>query len=522
MEPGPPRSEAEWRAEIADLRALVERLGAQLNEQAEIITALKRENEQLKRENEQLRHENALLLRRVLGPTSEKMPSVSQELRRKKPDDKQDGKAKRRANKTLRGSQKLDTEEHEHRVPDAQRRCPNCPGVTLEPLGEPETAVEYEYVPARFKRRVHRREKLCCPKCKSHVVTAPAPLKAFDKSRYGAGFISHLVVTKCADAVPLYRQAKQLVRIGVPVARSTMTDLFHRAAAALRPLVERMLQIIAQATHVQGDETSFRVQEPVKCRRGFIWTFIGAGLIAYRFSADRSGETPQQVLGGTQGKLLVDGYTGYNHVCEVDGRERAGCLAHCRRKFFEALPTAPVEARHAMDQIVEVYAVEHEAQERDLVGTDEHRLLRQTKSKPVMDALHVWLLEQQPLHLPKSPIAVAIGYAINQWKPLTRFLDDPQLPVDNNESERRLRLVAMGRRNYLFAGDDEGAENLAILMSLVVTCEAHDINPEEYLADVLLRIQVHPQARIDDLLPPVWHRLREAGELAPLPSTNSS
>ena len=292
MDPGPPRSEAEWRSEIATLRALVERLGAQLNEQAEVITALKRENEQLKRENEQLRHENALLLRRVLGPTSEKMPSVSQELRRKtKHEGKQDGKAKRRANKTLRANQRLDTEEHEHRVADDQRTCPSCPGVRLEPLGEPETSVEYEYVPARFKRRVHRREKLCCPRCKSHVVTAPAPLKVFDKARYGSGFISHLIVTKCADAVPLYRQAKQLVRLGVPVARSTMTDLFHRAAAALRPLVERMLQLIAQATHVQGDETSFRVQEPVKCRRGFIWTFIGAGLIAYRFSADRSGET---------------------------------------------------------------------------------------------------------------------------------------------------------------------------------------------------------------------------------------
>jgi transposase len=130
-------------------------------------------------------------------------------------------------------------------------------------------------------------------------------------------------------------------------------------------------------------------------------------------------------------------------------------------------------------------------------------------TKPLMDGFKIWLEEQQPLHPPKSPLSTAITYALNQWEPLTRFLDDPGLPPDNNESERRLRLIALGRKNYLFAGHDDGAENLATLMSLVVTCEAHGINPETYLADVLLRIQDHPASQIDQLLPPMWKNAKE-------------
>jgi transposase len=495
------------RSEIIALRKLVEQLGAQINEQAEVILALQQENEKLKRENEQL-------VRRLLGPKSEKMPSISREVRKKKGQKKKDGKAARKKN--AEAKKELPSDEQFHRVPDADRHCPNCPGVELTALGSPESSVEYEYVPARFIRRVHLREKLSCPKCGGYIVIARPPVKVYDKAQYGPGFIAHLVVSKCADAIPLYRQAKQLKRAGVPVARSTMTELFHRAAELLLPLVRRQLQLIAQSKHVLADETSLPIQAENKTRRGFVWTFIGAGLISYLYSPDRSGETPNKLLGGTPGKLLVDGYTGYNQVCEVEGRERAGCLAHCRRHFFDAKSNAPDEVRHALDVIVEIYAVEDDAKEARILGTEAHRALRQEITKPLMDDFKKWLEEQQPLHPPKSPLVAAINYALNQWKPLTCFLDDPGLPPDNNESERRLRLIALGRKNYLFAGHDEGAENLATLMSLVVTCEAHDINPETYLADVLLRVQDHPASLIDQLLPPMWKAARvvEAAELA--------
>lgn len=216
--------------------------------------------------------------------------------------------------------------------------------------------------------------------------------------------------------------------------------------------------------------------------------------------------TRTEVLGGSAGTLVVDAYTGYNRVTDVDGRERAGCLAHVRRKFFDALSTAPEAARLALDLILDVYRVEHEAKARQIVRTANHLALRQTKSRHAMDAFHAWLLAEQDRHLPKGPLGQAISYAINQWDTLTLFLDDVRVPVDNNASERALRVVALGRKNFLFVGDPEKGENLAGLYSLIATCEAHDVDPVAYLRDVLLRVDVHPASRIDEILPHRWQQ----------------
>jgi transposase len=223
-------------------------------------------------------------------------------------------------------------------------------------------------------------------------------------------------------------------------------------------------------------------------------------LIAYRFSPDRSGETPRQVLGGTHGTLVVDAYTGYNRVTDVEGRERSSCLAHVRRKFFDALP-AP-EARHAMNLILDVYRVEHEAKARGIVRTPAHLALRQTKGRQAMDAFKGWLEDEKDKHAPKTPLAVAIGYARNRGETLTRFLDDVRIPLDNNASERALRVVALGRKNFLFVGDPENGANLAGLCSLVAT--SHDVDPVAYLQDVMLRVDMHPASRIDELLSDRW------------------
>jgi hypothetical protein len=182
-------------------------------------------------------------------------------------------------------------------------------------------------------------------------------------------------------------------------------------------------------------------------RRGYLWTFLSDHLIAFRFSPSRSGETPREVLGGRAGTLVVDAYTGYNRVTDVDGWTRAGCLAHVRRKFFEALSTAPAVARRAMDLILEVYKVEHEAKERGIVRTAEHHERRQTRGRAAMGALHVWLLGQQDAHPPKSPMGQAVSYALKQWPTLLRFLDDTRIPPDNNGAESALRVAALGRKN---------------------------------------------------------------------------
>lgn len=258
-----------------------------------------------------------------------------------------------------------------------------------------------------------------------------------------------------------------------------------------------------------ADETTQRVQNKGKTRTAWLWSFIARDetdkeLISYVFSRSRSGETPVRVLGDTAGKLVADAYSGYNKVTVPGRRERAGCLAHLRRKFFEAQSTAPDAAKRAMDFILEVYKIERAALDADLLGTVEHLQMRQTASKAVMDDFKAWLDAEQPRHPPRSPIGEAIGYALGQWDALTLFITDPHLPVDNNASERALRVAALGRKNFLFVGHDDAGENLAGLYSLIATCEANDINPVDYLADVLLRVQSHPASRVDELLPHNW------------------
>ncbi|MCP3105290.1 IS66 family transposase [Myxococcus sp. K15C18031901] len=311
---------------------------------------------------------------------------------------------------------------------------------------------------------------------------------------------------------PLHRLTQRLARGGVPMSRSTLTDLFHQSASVLLPLSTHLLQCIASAEVVLADETPLRVLDVKKTHRGTFLTQTpeGAWLIGYRFSLGRAGKTPKDVLGGTTGALVVDGYTGYNVVTLPEGRTRVGCWAHVRRRFFEALPTAP-EARETMDLILELYRVEAQARDAGVVGTAEHRVLRQESSAPILARISTWLAVQTPRHPPKSPLGQALSYATKQWAALTRFAEDPRLPLDNNRSEAALRKAALGRKNFLFVGHESAGENLAGLYALVATCEANGVNPEEYLADVLLRVQTHPNSRIAELLPHEWRRRQTTG-----------
>jgi transposase len=444
------------------------------------------------------------LERRVLGPKSEKMPPPSSELRRS--ETREDAEARRLAGLERRREraalkQKLQHQTVIHHVSEEAKSCPKCGGIADALLGEGKRTTLFEYVPGYFVRQEHVQEKRAC-RCGQYIATAEPPPRALDKSQYGAGFIAHMIVMKCADSIPLHRLAKQYQRLGIPMARSTLTDLFHRAGEKLEPLWKRLLVLIAQSEIVQADETSMKMQRPNQ--RGFVWTFLADDLIAYRFADNRSGQTPLQVLGGTSGTLVIDGYTGYNRVTDVDGRERAGCLAHVRRKIFDALPTAPDAARRGLELILDVYRVEHEAKVRKIVRTPEHLALRQTRSRLAMERLREWLVDEQPKHVPKSPLGTAVSYALNQWDRLLCFLENVNIPVDNNASESALRVVALGRKNFLFVGDVEAGDHLATLYSLVSTCEAHDIDPVAYLEDVLMRVDTHPASRIDELLPHKW------------------
>jgi transposase len=452
----------------------------------------------IKDQQETLRAQLAALQRHVFGKRSEKMPPVSEELRSERPVDPEATQARRRAARAEKAA--LPEREVHHLVPPERRLCPKCGSADLRPLGDGKRTFVYEYVPARFERQVHVQETLAC-RCGEGVVVADAPARVVDKCQYGPGFIAHLITAKCADSIPLYRQAKALQRASVPVQRTTMGDLFHMGADVLQPLADRILQLVRESHLVLADETPIRVLAEKKTRRSYVWTFRTDKLIAYRYSASRSGDTPAEVLGGTRGYLVVDGYTGYNAVVVPKGRVRVGCWAHVRRRFFEA--TAP-EAKEMMDFILGLYRVEHEMADAGRLGSPEHLLRRREVSAPLLERIRDWLQQHSTLHPPKSPIGEAIRYIRGQWEGLGRFLEDAALPLDNNASEGALRPVALGRKNYLFIGHDEAGANIAGLYSLVATCEANGVNPEAYLADVLLRVQFHPHYRLDELLPHRW------------------
>ena len=444
------------------------------------------------------------LQRHVFGQRSEKMPRVADELGIHA--DPEEALAMRRANAAKR--RQLVTRRIEHTVPEERRTCPKCGGHDFTPLGEGKMTELYELVPPHVERQLHVQEKLRC-RCGETILTAEGPAKVFDRTRFGPTFMAQVAVSKCADSIPLYRQAKAYQRTGVPVDDSTLGELFHRDAEITAPLSKRLLELVAEKEIVLADETTHRVQAKGKTRTAWLWSFIARDeaekdLIAYVFSNSRSGETPVRVLADTTGKLVVDGYSAYNKVTVPGGRERAGCMAHVRRKFFEAQSAAPDAAKKALDFILEVYKVEHAALENQVLGTPEHLAMRQTRSKAVTDDFKAWLEAEQPKHLPRGPMGEAIHYALAQWSPLTLFLTDARLPVDNNASERALRVAALGRKNFLFVGSDAAGENLAGLYSLIATCEANGVNPTEYLADVLIRVQTHPASRIDELLPHRW------------------
>jgi transposase len=437
--------------------------------------------------------------RQVFGKKSEKMPPMDREVRKKRPVDKAAVLERRRKNAELRASA-VKTEDVTHQVSEAQRRCPKCGKTDLGPVGKGKESIEWNYVPGYFRRCRHVRETLACS-CGQYIVTAPGPDHSVESTRYGDGLRAYVVTSKCADSLPLYRLAKQFARLGIPIPRSTLTDLFHQVARQLTPLSERLVKLVAASDVVLADETPMKMQHPN--RKGYVWTFIADDLIVYRFSGSRSGQTPSSVLGDSTGVLVVDMYTGYNEVTSTGKRQRSGCLAHARRKLFDALAYAP-EAQPALDLIRDVYVVEHDARAAGVVRTTEHLRLRQERSRPLMEKLHAHLTEQKPLHLPKGPMSKAIGYILGNWKELTAFLDDVRLPPDNNRSESALRIVTLGRKNFLHVGDEDAGANIAGLYSLVATCSANGKNPLAYLNDVLGRIGSHPNDRLDELLPQNW------------------
>lgn len=450
---------------------------------------------------ERVMAEMEALKRHVYGKKAEKMPPMAREVKRDQASDPEQAQRTRRKNAELK-AKVVETETVPVAVPEDKRSCPKCGNAELTPIVSTKPTSITEYVPGYFRKRTYHREKLVCA-CGKHVVTAAVPEKAFDKTQYGPGFMAYLAVTKTLDCVPLYRLEKAFKRSGIPISRSTMNALYHRVGGALGIIAKRILDQVAASDIVLADETTLRTQTDSE-KKHYVWTFIAGNNVAYRFSLGRSGQTPREVLGGTRGTLVVDAYTGYNAVLNVDGRQRAGCLAHVRRKFFDALSSAP-EAAEPLELIRQIYLVEHRAREQDISGTDAHTQLRQLESTALLERLHAWIISRESQHTPKSPMGNAMAHAKKNWEALIRFTSDARIPPDNNASERALRVVALGRKNFLFVRDKDSGESLANLYTVLATCEANEVDPQAYLADILMRLDT-PASQVDELLPSNWRR----------------
>src|SRR5512137_291288 len=349
----------EWRDEAQSLATQLAAAAAALDTAHQTITAQAQLIEQqaaaLATQGQQLTQIQATvekLQRHVFGRRSEKITPLSTALRDPARAEADRIAALQTRRENAEKKRQLVTRTIEHKVRDDQKTCPKCGGHDFSKLGGGVTSEMYELVPAIVERQVHVQEKLRC-RCGETVLTAPGPTKVFDKARVGPTFMAQIVVSKCADALPLYRQAKAYRRVGVQVNDSLLGDYFHRTAEITKPLSDRLLDVVSEKEIVLADETSHRVQAKGKTRRSWIWSFIGRDeadreLIAYVYSASRSSETPEHVLEGTAGKLVADAYAGYDRVTLPGKRERAGCLAHVRRKFLDTQGTAADAAKKAM------------------------------------------------------------------------------------------------------------------------------------------------------------------------------
>lgn len=466
-------------------------------------------------ELDRLHGQVAQLERELLGPKTEriKVPPHEREHTNESEEDaarrREDAERKRRERALARDAV-LATEDVEHPIDPERLACPSCGGTEHDELPE-EVTTRIDYVPGRFVKRRHRRKKIIrrCGCEKTDIVVAPTPPAAIRGGLYDAGFIAYLIVEKCADSIPIYRVEKRFARLGIPIARSTMNDLVLGGAERLAPLHGRLAARMRSVEVVLGHETSMRLQDRKK--RGFVWVFhgyddaSGGELVLYMFACDRSGQTPARVLGASQGTLLVDGYTGYNVVTDPDKRARAGCWCHGRRKFFEARSTAPAEAEHAITKMRALFRVEHEAKLAGIVGTDEHLALRRGRSQPVVEEIFDWVTDTRPKVLPKSPIGTALGYMQNQRPRLELFLSDPRVPLHNNSSESRLRVIAPLRKNSLFFGHPRAGRLFAGLFSLVGSAVANGHEPVAYLTDVLRRVKNDAtDDELDARLPDRW------------------
>ena len=442
-----------------------------------------------------------------LTPTeSERAPTEAVDSGPKK--NKKKGHGRRSLEELLKS---LPLQRREHPLTEAERACPCC-GRPRRKIGE-QTSQQLEYIPAKLVCVQHAQFTYSCPYCPEHIVTAPKPPQPIDRGLAGPALLALVAASKFDDYLPLYRQELILNRAGLFLARSTLCDWLMALGTLVRPLVERMKQDIFRSRVVQTDGTSIEVllEGERQTKTGYFWPYLGDEAhphVVVDFSLDKRKVWPQQFLADYQGYVQVDAYSAYDGCFLANGdashsKREVGCWSHTERYFEAALDSDPVRAAEGRAFIRALFTLEAEAKRSHLAET-EVLASRQREAVPILDEFKVWLEQTRAQVLPKSPLADALRYTLNQWEALRRYTETGFLALDNNATERINKLIARGRVNWLFVGSPRGGETAARLLSLVVTCRRLHMDSFLYLRDVFTRLPSLPAERLDELLPNRW------------------
>jgi len=482
-------------------------------------------SETLKRLEAQHQAAIAALLRRYYGPRSERFDPrqlllFGQQVDQLPLDEasiaEEAGEAlvtRRVAKRHPHGRQQLPDElqriEIEHDLAEAEKACPAC-GNSRCRMGT-EVSEQLEYFPASFKVLKHIRHKYACRQCDHdgydpQITAAKKPSQPIAKGLPGPSLLAYVVTSKLADHLPLYRLENIFARQQVQVARSTLCAWMRTAGELVKPLVALMTARVKQSQVIHTDDTTVPIQSPgqKQCRQGRIWCYLGDAAnpyTVYDYTPSRKRDGPAQWLRSFEGYLQADAYGGYDGIYAGGQVTEVACWAHARRKFYDAQDSDGKRAAKMLALVGALYTVEREAKE----VSDEARLaLRQAQSVPLLARIKTWLDAERDVVLPRSPMGQAITYALNQWTALTTYTTQGFLAIDNNASERALKRVAIGRKNWLFAGNDAAAEHAARLWSLIASCDRHALDPQRYLTSVLAKIGQTSSEEIQQFLPDVW------------------
>ena len=502
---------AQWQAAEAERRR---------DELERVLDQTAAEYDQLKEKHAELAETLALLRRYIFGPRRERfiddpgqghlfdIPEILDEPEPVGSPSADEAAAQRPTAARSPRRTRLDHLPHiriPHDLPEDEKTCSCCGGPKTR-IGEDESR-ELDFIPARLEVKVHVLPKYACPKCRDGVASPPVPPKPIAGGIAGAGLVSFVVVSKCADHLPLYRLEDILTRHGVFLSRSTLCDWFRNAAFVLQPLAELQRTLVLRSPILWTDDTWVTVLggKQLGSFKGRFWAYIGDAehpYSVYDFTVNRGRDGPASFLKDYRGFLQADAYGGYDGIFlgSDGGIVEVACWAHARRKFDEARSNAPREASQVLVWVQQLYDVEDRA--RDLTPV-ERQMLRQHESVPILDRIENYVDELSRRILPKSALGKAVTYAKNQWAALRRYVSDGRLTIDNNVSERTVRLQAIGRKNWEFLGSVEAGPRAAVLFTILAGAKRHCLEPWAYVRDVLLHLSAG-ETELEPLLPDRW------------------